>query len=88
MGIAEGVLVVLFMGRVEQDRKERHERGRKLMKGSGEALDQIEDQTQVEEGVQGKLHSEGTESTAVPAKQIQLRRRGLKRQVQNSIREA
>ncbi|ADV24045.1 hypothetical protein I305_02473 [Cryptococcus gattii E566] len=89
VGIAEGVLVVLFMGRVEQDRKERHERGRKLMKGSGKALDQIEDQTQVEEGVQGKLRAkEGTESTAVPAKQIQLRRRGLKPQVQNSIREA
>lgn len=79
MGIADGVLVVLFMSRVEKDRKERHERGRKLMKGSGKALDQIEDQAEIEEEVQEKLLAkEGSDSTAVSARQIQLRRRGLK----------
>lgn len=79
MGIADGVLVVLFMSRVEKDRKERHEMGRKLMKGSGKALDQIEDQAEIEEEVQEKLLAkEGSDSTAVSARQIQLRRRGLK----------
>lgn len=67
------------MSRVEKDRKERHERGRKLMKGSGKALDQIEDQAEIEEEVQEKLLAkEGSDSTAVSARQIQLRRRGLK----------
>ncbi|OWZ35796.1 hypothetical protein C349_05012 [Cryptococcus neoformans var. grubii Br795] len=79
VGIADGVLVVLFMSKVEKDRRERHERGRKLMKGSGKALDQIEDQARIEQGVQVKLLAkEGIESTAVSAKQIQLRRRALK----------
>lgn len=71
--------MVLFMSKVEKDRRERHERGRKLMKGSGKALDQIEDQARIEQGVQVKLLAkEGIESTAVSAKQIQLRRRALK----------
>lgn len=39
VGIVDGVLVVLFMSKVEKDRRERYERGRKFMKGLGKVLD-------------------------------------------------
>ncbi|WVQ84314.1 hypothetical protein IAT38_006466 [Cryptococcus sp. DSM 104549] len=76
VGIADVVLMWLFTGRVEDARKERHNRGAAMMKGSGAVVGDVEGE---EKGV---LAVEGgdTAMPEAPKKQIQLRRRALKEQ--------
>ncbi|WWD19577.1 hypothetical protein CI109_104038 [Kwoniella shandongensis] len=86
VGIADGVLVWIFTGRVKEKRKEREQRGRDMMRGSGAFLDDEdheeddEEKNGVGDGVSSEIvleKKEGLETTAVK-KQVQLRRRGLK----------
>ncbi|TYJ58822.1 hypothetical protein B9479_000254 [Cryptococcus floricola] len=75
VGIADGVLVIIFQGRVQENRKERWERGRKLMTGSGK-MEPEAPEAETKEAVGMEDKSEAGPS-ALP-KRIQLKRRAIK----------
>ncbi|WVN86428.1 uncharacterized protein L203_101592 [Cryptococcus depauperatus CBS 7841] len=76
VGLADGVLIVLYTRTAENTRKDQHERGRRLMQGSGgipEAKKELED------AVTGQqMEKEGVSTSSVTSgRRLQLRRRAL-----------
>jgi hypothetical protein len=77
VGVADGVLVWIFAGRLEKSRKEARERGAEMAKGS--AKDGLKGAEQLEEG--GEKPGTGEVSTAAETtlekRKLRLRRRGI-----------
>ncbi|KAK8853160.1 hypothetical protein IAR55_003861 [Kwoniella newhampshirensis] len=83
VGIADGVLVWIFTGRVKESRKEREKRGREMMRGSGAVDERENNDEKVIDGAEQDAslsvnEKEGSETTA-RQKQVRLRRRGLEK---------
>lgn len=77
VGVADGVLVWIFAGRLEKSRKEARERGAEMAKGSAkEGLKRVE-----QEEERGDIPGTGTDSTAAETslekRKLRLRRRGI-----------
>ena len=78
VGVADGVLVWIFAGRLEKGRKEARERGVEMSKGS--AKDELKGGEQLEEGggeVAGTGEGSTPAETVLEKRKLRLRRRGI-----------
>jgi hypothetical protein len=77
VGVADGVLVWIFAGRLEKGRKEARERGAEMAKGS--ARDGLKGVEQLEEGGETAGTGEGSTATTpiLEKRKLRLRRRGI-----------